>query len=777
MSQRSIVEKIKDIKDEVRQLHPLLDAIFHKMESIKKVEYTHGNTEMGADFVLTKISEELGDAEYIGVIAKADKILQDYQELKRQIEECNVKRFIDGGKKEVYLSGIWVVSTSTISNNAQSKIWEAYKSHKVRFIDGSLLARWTEKYVQNYGMDIAVKEGEFLQEERRRAIERDIKYSLFPVHEKSLYVDQEIIEIITHDYEKSYVRKKISKKEFHEVIQHNKIVVIEAPMGGGKSKLLNKLVESFADPENYLENKLIPIYVHCRDIISEKENALEDFIAKLSITNGLGNENKYLLLIDGLDEAKLKKDDGENRLISLLNDVLLSKSVHVILATRMLSNTDLEAYLSTKAKRFEIQPLSLNKVITFIESICTQLDLTKRLIEDLKKTALFKVLPRTPIAAIILAKLINEQQEDLPANLTELYSKYTELSLGRWDVQKGLVSQKEYTALSAILSELSVYMLDNEIPALSEQEVKDVFQGYLTRRNLGLNVDNLFDQMLSRSDLMVLDERHNTISFKHKSFAEYFYAKSMIAKGEIKISTETFHPYWLNCYFFYVGLKRDCPKLLNEIINFPTEQEGTRISKLINLGNFLLAGYETEYAVVASGVQVAFKEAAQYYLDIAENGYKSPLSRFPKMQLLAIFRHLMGESYSYSYFQRALTDSIMEIATNPSKNVEDAYTLFFMDIARLEVGADKVFDRLVDIYDDQLPIPLQLALHHEADKNKKIHTPIIKKIEKRLKKHRKDSESFDALIVKMYDQTIDGKVTINRAGKKMIGKTEKNKKK
>ena len=40
------------LQDEVNDLHPLLDELFKNMDGIDRVEHTHGNSEMGADFVL-----------------------------------------------------------------------------------------------------------------------------------------------------------------------------------------------------------------------------------------------------------------------------------------------------------------------------------------------------------------------------------------------------------------------------------------------------------------------------------------------------------------------------------------------------------------------------------------------------------------------------------------------------------------------------------------------------------------------------------------------------
>jgi hypothetical protein len=44
----------------------------------------------------------------------------------------------------------------------------------------------------------------------------------------------------------------------------------------------------------------------------------------------------------------------------------------------------------------------------------------------------------------VLAKLINENPKELPSNMTELYAQYTEISLGRWEIDKGLQTLKEY---------------------------------------------------------------------------------------------------------------------------------------------------------------------------------------------------------------------------------------------------------------------------------------------------------------------------------------------
>jgi hypothetical protein len=66
-----VKERIANISNEVKELHPLLHEVFQRQPKILRVEHTHGNEEMGADFVLTHTHDVLGTPEHIGVVAKS----------------------------------------------------------------------------------------------------------------------------------------------------------------------------------------------------------------------------------------------------------------------------------------------------------------------------------------------------------------------------------------------------------------------------------------------------------------------------------------------------------------------------------------------------------------------------------------------------------------------------------------------------------------------------------------------------------------------------------
>ena len=754
--------RLLNITDEVRELHPLLETIFHKMPTLMKVEYTHGPNERGADFILTKESAEFGDTEYVGVIVKVGKITQGMSSVTEQIEECTLRRLSPSGKKEIYLSEIWVVANGTITEGAKEKIWAEYKTQKIKFVDINLLTKWTQSYVPDYGVEINIQDYNLISKQRELCVERELKFSLLPKEGSPKHLTPEIIHIDDEFSPIDMVRNIFEK------VEKSKFLSIESQMGGGKTKLLNSMVEHFSDIEMYKDKRICPIYLTSKEAIHSKKTLSELIKGKVEEFDLKDDERrKYLVLIDGLDEAKPNDTDISTRVISLIDEVENSENIKLVIASRDITNEIIEKNSCFRKNRYRIKPLKLNGMIKFLEELCAGVSIRTRLLEDLKKSDLFKVLPKTPIAAIILAKLISEGSEELPMNLTELYAKYCELSLGRWDIDKGLKTQKQYEALDAIVSNIASYMLLNELPSLSKAEAKQKFKDYLDERNLKIDSDALFDEMLERSSILVKDDAKGTIAFKHRSFAEFFFAKQLINKQKVEINSDIFHPYWTNSFFFYVGLKKDCPELLEEIITLPVEHEGMRLSRLVNMGSLLLAGYQSPYWVIEKGIDSIFTDAGKYFTEVREGQTESFLSVLPPLHLLSVFHNIIEEGYAYKFLKEAIVKSIEENSTKKSDCESLPYSLFFLDSMRYKLGGGELFDNLIELYNGKLPTLLDLAVGHEA-KRVDYSSPVIKKVQKRLAKNCKKSIEFRTAVVKLYEESIDGTKKISTNSQKRL---------
>jgi len=751
--------RLSAIKSEVDQLHPLLNKLIPKLPDIVDVEYTHGQGEMGADFVMSKRHEIFDTFDYIGVVAKVGKVVQDYSDIERQIDECSVPRTFFGGKDKIRINEIWVVVTEHITKGAQEKIHDKFKNRKIYFIDGARLEKLIDKHIPNYWIDVTLEVGEYLAQARERNYHLDRALSLIQVSDKWFYIEQDLYDYPRLEYRIRAQKKQqpASRVEIVDEIQDNNILLVEGGMGAGKSKLIRKIVDHYSDPNVYIDSHVLPIPITYKDYIDKYNSSIAKVLEEClvdSLRSELGENVKYLILIDGFDEKNLTPEEQVNKLSDVVTDINSHNNVKAVITSRYIKGIDQSNALERELTRYELRPLTFKKMITFLTSLCSELNLTSRIVDDLQRSPLFKELPKSPIAAILLAKLLNENQQDIPSNMTELYAKYLELMLGRWDIDKGLQSQKEYQALDNIMMNLSRYMLANEIPALSIDEAKLHFTSYLKGRNLGIDAEILFNKMAQRCEMIVVDGDFNTFSFKHRTFPEFFYAKSFTLTRDIILDERVFHPYWMNSYFFYIGILKDCPEVIKSIINIPVQGEGKNLVKSINLSNFLLAAYSTPYDVICDGITHALIESAKLYTDIISGKYPSSVfAKLPRMHLLYIMQRLMRDSYSFDFFKQALEHAAFIIDSAELSIEIKCYALFFLNVAYIDLGTGESFDFLLKNHQDELPIDVVMAYRHES-KYIKIHSDIMKKQDKRIKKLFKQNKPLVDYVKKMYDMPL-----------------------
>ena len=62
--------------------------------------------------------------------------------------------------------------------------------------------------------------------------------------------------------------------------------------------------------------------------------------------------------------------------------------------------------------------------------------------------------------------------------------------------------------------------------------------------------------MIDRCEIVLLDSNSDTLGFKHRSFAEFFYAKSFIADQSLVIDSRVYNVYWMHTFFFYLDCAR-----------------------------------------------------------------------------------------------------------------------------------------------------------------------------------------------------------------------------
>lgn len=744
-----IKQELERIDKELEQVHPLLKMLFGKMPGLKSIEYKQGPHENGADFVLSKENDLLDDQEYIGVIVKKDKITKNSHDVNSQIEQCvSLRRFVTG-KKEIRLDEIWVVTPKNISNSAQEFFNAKYQSSKIKFLGGDKLAQLIDKFMPSYFEGVPVNVNNYVMRTRERleVQEKNSHLSLRGFGE--LNFNQELIAAERIKYKEnshSQNRKRISTN-IQALLKKKSAILIEGPMGSGKSTLLRTTAIDMLSPESVGDNAQIPIFLSLKELIDEHQSSLKTLIKNLLEQDDVeGDDFDYIIMLDGVDETKHSSTERAKLIDKIIGEADTEEHITLIMAARKLDETSVKSKLAHSFKSYQIAPLSLKQIIRVLEQTCQSVNLKNRVIEDLKRSDLYRSLPQTPIAAILLARLLNENQHHVPSNLTELYAKYTELALGRWDIDKDLNTTKVYSACSAITKNIARHFIDYDLSAISIQEARQFFSDYLSARQLDLNPKEVFDDLVERSDLFYLDQSRGTFGFKHRTFVEYFYALSMGDQDDRFLDENVFELYWSTIYFFWVGLKKDCPDVLQTLSLIKTSHERTRLLKLINLGNILLAGYESPYGSIETAIREIFLEATDFLLDLYRGNVETRLSSFSKMTLLCIFRYVMADSYGYEFFSSAIDNAMMSIMDDDSIDSEQkATTLFLLNTAQCNPVIDSLFQQLADQeLLKQAPITVQLAVTHES-RDRNIENEYTKRITRNIKRLTKDRASQQAL--------------------------------
>lgn len=776
-------QRLESITDEVKEFHPLLTNLLYKMPDIQEVEYTHGQNEMGADFVLSSFNKIFGRIEYIGVIAKLGGLTQNFSSLERQIDECSMPRPFAGGKEKIYISEIWIILTGVITKNAQEKIHEKFKGRKIEFISGLSLVKLIDNYVPHYWSSIPLKIGEYLSQLNMKYKEIDTRLSLLNIDDRSFYIEQDIY---YNPHKSEYKKIKTHVSPYHKVnileeIEKENFILVEGGMGAGKSKLTRRLIDNYTKPETYIQKKLLPIPISYKDIVnlynSDPILLIDELNTKWAFDNdGFG----YLLLIDAVDEKNQPIEECIRDLKKIIQKVETNIDIKVIITCRYLKGYNEIDYFDGKVRKYELCYLSVTRMIEFLKKLCSKLSIANKIVEDLKKSQLIKELPKTPIAAIILAKLINENPSDLPSNLTELYMKYIELMLGRWDIEKGLQSQKEYQALDHILMELANHVIENESNQIPKSTVIEVFKRYLDSRHLDISSDELYKKMIDRCEIIAEDVDGTFLFFKHRTFAEFFYANNLDKNNNLEISERGFDIYWSNIYFFYFGIKKDHPEALRKLVDLHPKVDFRRWLKIINMANFYLAAYATPYNIVADGLSKIFLEAACLFKDIISGNVKAPFKNISHMGMLYFMQLIIRETYAYDYFKNAIVDAAMII--NDSKDYDNetkAYAIFFLNVTYIDLKGTDSFDFLLKDFINHMPIDLSLAVQHES-KNLPSRSKYMKKQDRYIKSITMDDKDKDrpirSKIESLYKESIGLKKAITDSKDAAIATTDKDKK-
>lgn len=492
---------------------------------------------------------------------------------------------------------------------------------------------------------------------------------------KDIYPEETIIPI------KKLVRQKF---KIEDILEIGKDVIIVGEFGSGKTTILKRIAFEIIDKDKGCESFKLPVFLLARNFENYKYDIIKYLDSEISRLLGGKevNSTEYLevgrvvLLIDGLDDII----DGDKEKFVEVITIFQEKfpTVQLIITTRPILLLEKEKIFEN-FRKFEILPLEFNQVTELINKwYPTDIRQKDKLLNVLKKTALIVSIPKTPLSITLLSIIFEDEEkvDEIPANITELYNKFTEVFSGKWDRDKGISAQDKYGIRSHLTNQIAFHMQFNRRVELSEKELQEFISNYkVSKRYDEISIQDLINDLLNRNPLIIY--QNDRYKFLHLSFQEYFSSKGALQTNEHVQDHHNFFvenyldPWWSNVILFYVGNIKDCPQFLVDVTekSIPVTLD-QRYLKIDNTGKIIQAAISTDNEPKVKALLKILK-TIDYFRDALINELKNDenLNLFfrrnglSELYIIILVKNIFTSSYKSKYLRPVITDvfNTMEI--------------------------------------------------------------------------------------------------------------------
>jgi len=411
---------------------------------------------------------------------------------------------------------------------------------------------------------------------------------------------------------KSLRKHKKPFSSLKHLTDHKENIILAGDPGTGKTLVLakialDKLKQAFNRTTRERSTKPIeiPVLVPAKKLVnfSTSKELVQDFIGDKKIIKRYKIEH---LLVDALDEAPL-----EDRTIVLERAKQFSLDLNCPL---IISSRKIDIIKSTPQgfEQYELLPFEVGQAMELFRKLAKNATMLEALQDGLERVKSHIIM--TPLSLLMLMKLV-EEREEVPASITELYDRYTDTVLGRYDKDKDIEVLFAYITKGRFLAELAYcefYQKDRlEIPCDDfDNYAKSFFMNYRGDEKAGFDY---FMSEIKRSGLLKCGE--TTVRFWHRSFLDYYVAFYIYENREDFQNLEDivvsiyYDLAWSETAFFYSGLKRRISlSMLKRILDDERENLDVHINKLM-IGRLLQAAWDSSRETMLFGVEEAVKFA------------------------------------------------------------------------------------------------------------------------------------------------------------------------
>lgn len=295
-----------------------------------------------------------------------------------------------------------------------------------------------------------------------------------------------------------------------------------------------------------------------------------------------------------------------------------------------------------------------------------------------------------PLLVTIFSATAQYGQSDLPANVTELFKKFTELMLGRWDEKKGLGQQIHMPIKDFLLRQIAYRMHCRQETEISKVEFRSVAYRELKSRGHAASTDDLLHEMVDRSGLFRVKD--DVLEFRHHMLQEFFAGRGIPSLEDIK--PRLHDDWWRRPIIFYFGENPENAATLEDVV---TSAHG--VDKRRNFEIAITAGLALQACYLASAdAKIDLWKWVASSLGLGYEDFLKALSEYENYPTLNfLLAYLIARDSVALSLVRERRDELKEWSMSDGElvNSSSEHRLFWLATAFVEIGDMESFLGLI----------------------------------------------------------------------------------
>lgn len=668
-----------------------------------------GPLEKGKDTIFVEVNK-MGQSEVIAVLTKegqlnmSSKASQNVASVIAQLQTVATTKIPFLKNKQKFLpSKVILCASGKINENARHHILDGVQDPRITFLDSDDLIPLLDEHLPELWIGVESDLVPYFNAIKDLVEGKSNRYGELVGPDKSILyggaTDSEFIALTL--YRSGVKRKRVSGKtvntpEFVELpitqIVHEsyKKVLILGEAGSGKSTALLRIAYEEAKKGISTSGQYkIPILIKAIDLDRDQPSDFIGYIDNLTKTFARTQkagfthkdlvDGNLIVMVDALDEIS-----GKERVEKLLNSIrhfsLSYPKVKLYVTSRPYSFIKEISFLNL-FDHFVISPISWKQANKLVQN----LQKGKKVPQKESKEILRRIeevhgIELNPLLVSVFAATSEYSRQDIPANITELFKKFTELMLGRWDEKKGLDQQYQAPLKDFLLIKIAFIMHEKGKAAIRESDFRKIISDELSVRGHTAKEDQLVDEILNRSGLLRIVGEN--VEFRHHLLQEFFAGRGMPSDNYIKGVVH--NEWWKRAIVFYFGQNPDKITSLKEIMLDASEKGRNALwVAATSVGLALQACYLSEvkdklevWKSVVMALAITFPENEK----LVDAGIKYPIINFVNYYLYG------RDSVALSHVVDYIDELIAWTKSTGSSDQEMDARMFWVIVSLIEIG-------------------------------------------------------------------------------------------